>query len=366
MRNHASGTIAAIVATLINIAAAFLIGALLIVAVGENPLKAFGVVWTGAFGSLKGFSFTLYYATNFIFTGLAVAVAAHAREYNIGGEGQANVSGLGVFLVGAMLPFLPWPVAIVLGIVAGMTFGAAWAFVPAYMSARRGSNLVVTTIMFNFLASLLMIYLIVNFLRPTTSMIPASGALADNLSLPRMDRFLLTLGINIHENPLNITFLVALLVCVAVTFLIWHTRWGYELRAVGENRDAAAYAGVHVPRVVIQAICLSGALAGMVGLNEVFGVQHRLILDFALGYGFTGVAVALIGNNHPLGIIPAAILFGALYQGGASMAFMFPKISREVVVVLQGLVILFAGGFVAVLRPYLTEQFDHFFTRKVA
>ncbi|MBD9627086.1 ABC transporter permease [Ensifer sp. ENS06] len=366
MKNQASGTIAAIVATLINVVAAFLIGALLIWAVGENPLKAFGVVWTGAFGSLKGISFTLYYATNFIFTGLAVAVAAHAREYNIGGEGQAYVSGLGVYLVGVALPFLPWPAALVVGIGAGMLFGATWAFVPAYMSARRGSNLVVTTIMFNFLASLVMIYLIVNLLRPPTSMIPSSAALPENLSLPRVDEILRAFGVNMHETPLNITFLVALIACAAVTYLIWYTRWGYELRAVGENRDAAAYAGVQVPRIIIQAVCLSGALAGMVGLNEVFGVQHRLILDFALGYGFTGVAVALIGNNHPLGIIPAAILFGALYQGGASMSFMFPKISREVVVVLQGLVILFAGGFVSVLKPYLSQMLDYLTARKTA
>ncbi len=356
-----SSLLAAILATIINVGAAFFLAAFLIIAVGENPLDALAVVWSGAFGSVEGISYTLYYATNFIFTGLAVAVAAHAREYNIGGEGQAYFAGLGVALLGFAFPFMPWPVALVAGVGVSMLFGAGWAFIPAYMSAARGSNLVVTTIMFNFLASLLMIYLIVNFFRPVDSMIPSSGPLAENLALPKIDGILRFFGVEVRETPLNITFILALVVCYAVTFLIWHTRWGYELRGVGENREAAAYAGVRVSRTVMQAICLSGGLAGVVAVNEIFGVQHRLLLDFALGYGFTGIAVSLIGGNHPAGIIPAAILFGALYQGGATMSFLFPKVSREVVIVLQGLVILFAGGLVSVLRPYLADKIEMLF-----
>lgn len=353
-----SSTLAAVLATVINVGAAFFLAGFLIVAVGENPFEALSVVWSGAFGSIEGISYTLYYATNFIFTGLAVAIAAQAREYNIGGEGQAYVAGLGVTLMAFALPYIPWPLAFVGGIGFSMLFGAIWAFTPAYMSAKRGSNLVVTTIMFNFLASLLMIYVIVNILRPVTSQFPSSAPLAENLWLPKIDGILRFLGFSVRETPLNITFILALVASAFVTYLIWHTRWGYELRAVGENREAAAYGGVKVPRVVIQAICLSGAMAGLVAVNEILGVQHRLLLDFALGFGFTGIAVALIGNNHPAGIIPAAILFGALYQGGATMSIFFPKVSREVVIVLQGLVVLFAGGLVSVLRPYLAKKID--------
>ncbi|HEV2501672.1 MAG TPA: ABC transporter permease [Mesorhizobium sp.] len=340
-----------VLAALINIAFALVLGAVLIAAVGEDPVAAFFVAITGAFGSLDGLAYTLHYATNFIFSGLAVAVAAHAMQFNIGGEGQAYVGGLGTLGICMLLPWAPWWAALPFAILASMAFGALWAFVPAYMAARRGSHLVITTIMFNFLASLLMIYLIVNHFREDGSMIPSSGPIAENLFLLRFDQILMAFGVEIPESPLNVMALVALAACAAITFLIWHTRWGYELRAVGANAAAASFAGVNVNRLVVQAICLSGGLAGLIAVNEIMGAQHRLMLDFALGYGFTGIAVAMIGANHPAGIMPAAILFGALYQGGASLSFLFPSVSRDVVTVLQGLVILFAGGLAHVLRP---------------
>lgn len=353
--NRTATAIGSVLAALINTLIAMALGAILIAAVGEDPFAAFSVALTGAFGSLDGLGYTLHYATNFIFSGLAVAVAAHAMQFNIGGEGQAYVGGLGTALVCFALPFMPWWAALPLAIIAAMAFGAAWALVPAYMVARRGSHLVITTIMFNFLASLLMIYLIVNYFRENSSMIPASGAISPSLELLRFDQFLAGFGIVIPETPLNVMALVAVAACITITFLVWHTRWGYELRAVGANAEAAAFAGIRVNRLTIQAICLSGALAGLISVNEVMGAQHRLMLDFALGYGFTGIAVAMIGANHPAGIIPAAILFGALYQGGASLSFLFPSVSRDVVTVLQGLVILFAGGLSQVLRPISTS-----------
>ena len=355
---RASSATAGLLAALINIVAAFLIGGILVVAVGANPWAALKVVFRGSFGTLEGLSFTLYYATNFIFAGLAVAVAAQAAEFNIGGEGQAYVAGLGVTLMAFALPALPWPVALLLGTAVAMAAGAAWAYVPAVMSARRGSHLVITTIMFNFLASLLMAFVIVDLLRPADAMVPSSASIAEGLEVPKASAILGRLGVEMRETPLNLTLLLALVACALVTFLVWHTRWGFELRAVGANREAAAYAGVRVPRVVVQALCLSGALAGLVSVNEVMGVHHRLILDFAFGIGFTGIAVALIGANHPAGIIPAAILFGALAQGGATLSFLFPTVSREVVVVLQGLVILFAGGLAPILRPRIAELID--------
>lgn len=199
-------------------------------------------------------------------------------------------------------------------------------------------------------------------------MIPSSGPIAQNLELLKFDQILSAFGVVIPESPLNVMVIVALLACMAVTFLVWHTRWGYELRAVGANPAAASFAGINVNRIVIQAVCLSGGLAALIAVNEIMGAQHRLMLDFALGYGFTGIAVAMIGANHPAGIIPAAILFGALYQGGASLSFLFPSVSRDVVTVLQGLVILFAGGLTHVLRPFsiaiVESIFDKYRARK--
>ena len=349
--NRLAVVLGSVLAAVINILLALALGAVLVIAVGEDPVAAFEVALSGAFGSLDGLAYTLHYATNFIFSGLAVAVAAQAMQFNIGGEGQAYVGGLGAFLACVAVPWLPWWMALPLVMAGAMAAGALWSFVPAYMVARRGSHLVITTIMFNFLASLLMIYLIVNFFREQGSMIPSSGPIAANLELLRFDQVMAWFGVDIPESPLNVMVLMALAVSAAVTFLIWHTRWGFEVRAVGANAAAASFAGINVSRRIIQVICLSGALAGLIAVNEVMGAQHRLMLDFALGYGFTGIAVAMIGANHPAGIIPAAILFGALYQGGASLSFLFPSVSRDVITVLQGLVILFAGGLAHVLRP---------------
>ena len=208
MRN-ATSAIAGLLSAFINIGAAFFLGAILIFSVGESPLAALSVAWNGAFGSAEGVAYTLYYATNFVFTALAVAVAAQASEYNIGGEGQAYISGLGVGLMGLALPFLPWPVALVFGSVVGLAFGAAWALIPAWMSAYRGSHLVITTIMFNFLASLLMVYLIVDHLRPSDSIISSSITINEGLWLPRVDEIAGYLGFEMRKTPLNISVLLA-------------------------------------------------------------------------------------------------------------------------------------------------------------
>jgi general nucleoside transport system permease protein len=146
---------------------------------------------------------------------------------------------------------------------------------------------------------------------------------------------------------------LALGCCVAVWVFLWHTPWGYALRAMGHNPDAAVYAGTSIRRMTMLAMCLSGALAGLVSVNELMGVQHRLLLDFQAGYGFAGIAVALMGRNHPVGVVIAALLFGALQQGGAELAFEEPRITREMVVVIQGLVILFSGALVHLPRPWL-------------
>lgn len=342
-----------IVSTLVILGLALAVGAGLVAAVGVDPLSALKVAYTGAVASPAGLSYTLYYATNFIFAGLAFAVAARAGQYNIGAEGQAYVAGFSVGVLAFNLPFLPWWAFLPFGLIAAAATGAGWAFVPAILQVKRGSHLIITTIMFNFLASLLMTYLIVNYLREEDSMIPASGFLPEAMELPRLSQILAAFGVTVPDTPLNVSFLIALVVCVLMTWAIFRTRWGYELRAVGKSREASAFAGIDVNLRVIQAICLSGALAGFIGINEVLGAQHRVILELAAGYGFTGIAVALIGANHPIGIIPAALLFGALTQGGASLSFMFPAVSRDVVVVIQGAIILLAGGLNHALKPVI-------------
>jgi len=340
----------------INVAIAFFVAGLIVLAIGANPLDAVRIMLYGAFGYPEAIGYTLYYATNFIFTGLAVAIAFHAGLFNIGGEGQAYIGGLGVGLV--MLAFdkvLPSPLLIALAIIAGAAFGAGWAAIPAYLQAYRGSHIVITTIMFNFIASALMVYLLVNVLIAPGSMTPETREFSAAGQLPMVHDMLGAIGLPVGRSPLNASIFLAIAACVFVGAFLWHTPWGFELRAMGHNAQAASYAGIKLKRATIIAMCLSGALAGFVGINEIAGVHHRVILNFTAGYGFGGIAVALMGRNHPVGVVLASLLFGALYQGGAELAFEIPQITKETVVVIQGLVILFSGALANMPRAWFSN-----------
>ena len=168
--------------------------------------------------------------------------------------------------------------------------------------------------------------------------------------VPQLHDLLKPLGVEWPDTPLNLSFFLALIAAGAVWALIWRTRLGYEIRAVGVNPSAAVYGGISPARVTIISTLLSGALAGGLAVNVILGEEHRLILEFTAGFGFVGIAVALMGRAHPVGIVLAAILFGMLYQGGAELAFEKPKISRDMIVAIQGLVVLFAGALEHVFR----------------
>ena len=342
---------------LVNLLAALIITGLVFLAIGESPLESLGIMLNGAFGYGAGLGYTMFYATNFIFTGLAFAVAMHAGLFNIGAEGQAYLGGLGVALVCLPLGTLPMVVIIPLAIVASAAFGAGWAFIPAYLQAKRGSHVVITTIMFNFIASALMIYLLVNVMSPKGSMNPETRQFDANAHLPLIHDVMAGLGVTIARSPLNLSFLWALFCAVAVWLLLWHTTLGYQLRVLGANPAAATYAGMKPQRLIIIAMLISGGLAGFLALNEIMGSQNRLLLEFTAGYGFVGIAVALMGRSHPFGIVLAAILFGALYQGGADLSFEKPSITRDMIVVIQGLVILFAGALEHMFRPRIGRIF---------
>ncbi len=343
---------------LLNLLLAFFFSGLVVIAIGEDPIEAMRLLVYGAFGFDQAVGYTLYYTTNIIFTGLAVAVAFHAGLFNIGGEGQAYIGGLGVGLVCLALdPYLPFLLILPAAIIGGALFGAGWAYVPAYLQAKRGSHVVITTIMFNFIAAALMNYLLVNILIKPGQMSPESREFAESAWLPFMHEAFAWIGIEITRSPLNLSFFWALLCALFVWAFIWRTRWGYAIRAIGFNETAAVYGGIKPARVIILTMCISGGLAGFVGLNEIMGVQHRLLLNFTAGYGFVGIAAALMGRSHPIGIVLSALLFGALYQGGAELAFEMPKITRELVVVIQGLVILFSGALEFMLKPRIEALF---------
>ena len=341
---------------LINLAAALILSGVVVKILGESPWAALKLLASGALGTQEGIGYTLYYATNFIFTGLGVAVAYHAGLFNIGCEGQAYVGGLGSGLVALWLgDRAPLLVVLPVAIMAGAAFGAAWALIPAWLQARRGSHIVITTIMFNFIAASLMTYLLVNVLIKPGQQSPESREFGANAFLPAAHELFAKIGITFSPSPWNLAFAIALLAAALVWVLVWRTRWGYALRVAGQNQSAAVYAGISPSRIIIQAMLLSGALAGCLGLNELLGSQHRILIDFPSGAGFVGIAVALMGRNHPVGILVAAVLFGALAQGGSQLAFDLPKINRDMVVVIQGLVILFCGALDNVFRAPLAK-----------
>ncbi|MBI4921190.1 MAG: ABC transporter permease [Devosia nanyangense] len=347
---------------LLNLLLALIISGAVVMLIGQNPLDALRIITYGAFGYGEGFGYTLHFATNFVFTGLAVAVAAHAGLFNIGAEGQAYVAGIGAILVGLTMDQTHWLLVLPLAIIASAAIGGFWALIPGYLQAKRGSHVVITTIMFNFIASALMVYLLTRVLKPVGQMDPTSAAVTGAGKLPQLRDFMSFFG----YAPLNITIFIAIAALILVYVLIWHTRLGFAMRTLGHNPVASSYAGISNSRLIMITMTISGALAGMVAVNQVLGVQARLQLDFPSGYGFVGIAVALMGRNHPIGIALSAMLFGALYQGGLELQFSMPAITRDMIVVIQALVILFTGAMEGLLRPGLESAFMLYGARQKA
>ena len=338
-----------LVLPLLNLALAFIVSGLVVLGIGHNPFMAVWAIVTGAFGTGYGIGYTLYYATNFVFAGLAVAVAAHGGLFNIGGNGQAYVAGLGVILVALALQDTHWLLIAPLAILAAAVFGGFWGFVPGWLQAKRGSHVVITTIMFNFIASALMIYMLNRVLKPAGVSGPESAMIAEGARMPKLGQFFPPF----NYTPVNFAIFLAIAALIGTYVLVWHTRFGYALRVMGQNPTAARYAGISNSRMIMLTMTLSGALAGMVAFNEVLGVQNRLVLDFVADAGFVGIAVALMGRNHPVGIAFAALLFGALYQGGNELQYVISGLDRTVVVIIQALVILFTGAMEGLFRPGL-------------
>ena len=341
---------------IVNLAFALLVAGVVVALVGFKPGQVLALLIQGAFGSKAGISYTLYYATTFVFTGLAVAVAFHGGLFNIGGEGQAMMGGLGAGLAAlawsAQLPaWLMLPVMVL----AAALFGLVWAAVPGALQAYRGSHTVITTIMFNFIAAALLSYLLVGVLKEPGNMTPESRAFGPSAHVPGMHEAMAWLGIEWPRTPLNLSVVLALGAAVLTWLALWRSQPGYALRAVGFAPEAARYAGIRPQRLIVASMAASGALAGLVGVNEIAGVHGRLLPDFVAGAGFAGIAVSLIGRNHPLGIVLASLLFGALYQGGSELAFEINGFSRDMVFMLQGLIVLFAGAMAQVAAPMLAR-----------
>jgi simple sugar transport system permease protein len=337
---------------LLAIAVAFLIGGLLVVLIGDNPFEVYRLLLSSAFGlydALGNFTFdnwgyTLFYATPLIFTGLAVAVAFQCGLLNIGAEGQLYVGAFAAAWVGITFQPLPGILLIPLAMLGAIAAGALWGAIPGVLKARFGSHEVINTIMLNFIAIGLLSYLTQRHYKVAGDPIMQTVEIAEQAQIARFHRMLSSIGIDFPQRiPLNVAFLLAILACFLVWVFLWRTKWGYEIRAVGANPLAAAYGGISVSRQIVLALAISGALAGMVGINEVLGYRHRYYHDFSANYGFTGIAVALLGRKHPAGILLAAILFGALIRGGLFVDIFSERVSKDLVQVLQAIIIFFVA-----------------------
>jgi simple sugar transport system permease protein len=313
--------------------AALVVGGVLVALVGRNPFEVYGRLAESIFGSSYGFGQVLFKATTLMGTGLAVAVAFRAGLFNIGAEGQMFLGGLAGGAFALLLP-ASWPAGVGAGavLVVSALAGAAWAAIPAVLRAWLGVHEVINTIMLNFIAFALGTWVLVEHLALFETVhsadIPAAARIL------RLESFTPAF----HGAPVNGTLFIQLVLCVGCFAALWRTRWGYEVRATGLSETAARAAGIPVRRRLVEAMALSGALAGMAAANFVQGYKYYFEEGFTAEAGFKGIAVALLGRTHPAGIVPAALLFGALDRGGFAVNALVPK---EIVDILQALVILF-------------------------
>ncbi len=323
------------------VAAAFLVGAVLVLAVGDSPISTYSLLVGSALTWPDGIGYTLFYATPLIFTGLAVAVAFRCGLLNIGAEGQLYIASFVTAWVGITFAgFSAW-LLVPFCFLAALLAGGFWGAIPGVLKARFGAHEVITTIMMNFIAIALASYFTQYHYKPPGDALLETVPIGENARIARLGSFIPGLPERI---PLNLAFPLALLACLLVYLFLWRTRWGYEIRATGANPAAAQYGGIATGRQIVLAMALSGALAGMVGINEVLGYRYRYYDSFSSGYGFTGIAVALLGRNHPVGVILASLLFGALLRGGLFVDIFTEHVSKDLVLVLQGIIILFVAA----------------------
>lgn len=326
---------------LIAILAAFLVGAVVILLIGDDPIQTYGLLIGSALSWPDGVGYTLFYATPLIFTGLAVAVGFRCGLLNIGAEGQLTVAAFATAWAGITFAGLPAWLLVPLAAAVAVLSGALWAAIPGVLKARFGSHEVINTIMMNFIAVGVASALTQTYFKEPGDPILETFPIAAAARIPRLGALIPGLPARI---PLNVAFLLALLACLGVYLFLWRTKWGYEIRATGENSSAAEYGGISIKKQIVLAMAISGGLAGLVAVNEVLGYRYRYYQGFSPQYGFTGIAVALLGRNHPAGVLLAAVFFGALTRGGLFVDIFSERVSKDLVLILQALVILFVAA----------------------
>ncbi|RJQ06233.1 MAG: ABC transporter permease [Bacillota bacterium] len=320
---------------------ALLIGAVLILIQGKNPVLAYGFLLQGALGNKGAIAETLVKATPLIFTGLAVTLAYRCGVFNIGAEGQLLLGALGATWAAIYLEvpaFLVLPVSLLAGFLAG----GLWGAIPGYLKAKRGLNEIINTILLNYVAIQVVSYFVTGPMKEPPGYFPQSAQVPQAAWLDKI-----LIGTRLHSG-----LILGLVFAAVVYYFLFHTTYGFSVRLVGTNRDAAEYGGINVPRNFVLAMLLSGGLAGLAGSVEILGVRHRLMNGIASGYGFDGIAVALLGNLHPVGVVIASVFFGVLRTGANTMQRAV-GIPASVVGIIQALVIFFVVAAATLKDPSL-------------
>ena len=317
---------------IIAILAAFLVGTIALIATGHSPIEAYGAMLSGAFGDIYGIAQTLTQATPIIFTALAFLFAFKSGLFNIGAEGQLLIGGFTAAVIGISFNGLPIFIHLPLALLAGAVGGALWGFIPAVLKAKLGANEVITTMMLTYVAIYLTSYM-VNYPLKAPGWVPQTVAIASSAELPLL----------LPQTQLSASFILSLIIAGITVYTLQKTTIGYEVRAIGLNPSAAKSSGINIERGMILALVISGALAGLGGAGEVLGVHRRYIDGFSPGYGWDGLAIALIGGLDPWGSVLAAILFGALRSGGMEMNRV-TGVPLDIIFLLQALVVLFVAA----------------------
>lgn len=325
----------------ISILLSLVIGGVLIALIGQDPFEIYLKLFGETLGNTYGIGQVLFKATPLILTGLSVAVAFRAGLFNIGAEGQLTIGAFASAWVGFTFVSLPWIILIPLCVLAGFLAGAFWAGIAGYLKSRFGSHEVINTIMLNFIALAMVSYLVNNiYLVPATIHTPD---ISPNAVLLRFDAIT---GL-FKGSPFNLSFIIALAACFVMYFIIQKTPFGYRIKTLGYNANAAEYAKMNVRKLTISAMSIAGGFAGLGGLNFVNGYKHYFELGFSENAGYVGIAVALIARKNPFAIVLVAVFFGILEYGGLTVNTLVPK---EIVAILQGIIILLIITFTKIIE----------------
>jgi simple sugar transport system permease protein len=343
-----------IISPFIGFIASLIVLMIIVIAVGENPGKAFAAIYKFSMSTSARLATGLSIAVPLFFSGLAVSIAFRAGVFNIGVEGQYFVGGLIGALAGIYL-HLPRVLHIPVVVICAMIGGAIWALIPALLKVTKGIHEVISTIMFNNIALALVNYLVNGPLSgvEATSLEAQTRKILPTALFGKLNGFFRALGWNVPDHVyLDYSLVIAIIMGLLIWFFLFRTRYGFEIRAVGTSIDVSAYAGVRVKRIQVTAFLISGALAGLIGLQEVFAIRGFYTYEIARGLGFDGIAIALIGRNSPIGVVFAALLFAFLKQSGYGLQ-LYTSVPNSVIYVITGLMILFIVVINAVMTRYV-------------